>query len=105
MHFDEQHILYSLLKLSFYMSQTSKSSTIKKYSNMSINVKSLSKKCRDLCYSKYKNIIQNQENHMSRKPQTVTQHYYCNYITCCINFVLALQRNHQEGCLQNYLLM
>lgn len=72
MHFDEQNILYSLFKLSFYMSQTSKSSTIKKYSYMSINVKSLSKKCRVLFYRQYKNIIQNQENQMSRKLQTVT---------------------------------
>lgn len=58
-----------------------------------------------LCYSQYKNIIQNQENHKSRKLQTATQHIYYNYIARCINFLLALEGNHQGGCLQNLLLI
>lgn len=102
MHFDEQHNLYYLLKLSFTWAKH------QKLNNKKILVYEY--KCNNfyhrnigfLCYRQYKNIIQNQENHKSRKLQTATHILYYNYITCCINFLLALEGNHQEGCLQNF---
>lgn len=104
MHFDKQHnILYPLLMDSFtwakHQKLNYKKTLVYEYKGNNFYHRNIG----FLYYSQYKNIIQNQENHKSRKLQTATtQHIYYNYITCCTNFLLALEGNHQEGCLQNF---